>query len=178
MGQLGKGTGMRKRLVITSISCALFALSPSAILAANSDVAAGQGSVSSTNPRGTLFARFVSGASDTTPGIGEDGNGTISLKFQSTDPLQPSFEVRAKVTCVNAVANRAVVVGDVTRTTRPELQTMIFYIEDNGPPVAGQPVDRFSATISAEVFPVELVCQNFTSVVPLESGNFTVKDRA
>ena len=169
---------MRRAVVTLSaaVSAVMTLMNAGVAGAAGADVASGRGSVRGENPRGVIEAKFISGASDTTPGIGSDGNGVMHLRFTSTDPLQPDFSVTAKVTCVNAVGNRATVVGEVTKATRPELQSMIFYIEDNGPPKAGQPVDRFSATIAAQVFPVELVCQNFTSVVPLESGNFTVKD--
>jgi hypothetical protein len=90
-----------------------------------------------------------------------------------------------EVVCLRVVGNRALVVWHMrepqTLTTLPGFvgEFGAVYVEDNGPPVEGQPVDRM-VDFSLRSSTAELFCETdlgFTFAAlaePLASGNFVV----
>lgn len=115
---------------------------------------------------------------------GTFANGHIELEGSvGTQQLHES----AAVSCVRAFGNRAVVVGRLAEPLTIEaLPGLVFTgaavaIEDNGPPVGGQPVDRMADFVLREetmqaVCNTDLVFAFLAIAEPIESGNFVVND--
>jgi hypothetical protein len=130
---------------------------------------------------------FVAGdhqelAAHSAPG-GADPRGHANGQFTV---VTTQFDEGGSIVCLNVHGNKALVLWRLDEPiTVPELPGRVFpyggmYVEDNGSPVRGQPVDR--AVIYAVSEPnVQFFCADPTgffgaaAAVALDSGNFVVK---
>jgi hypothetical protein len=78
----------------------------------------------------------------------------------------------AQVVCVGVLGNTATIVGQLTKTlAAPEIQFLIFRVQDNGQPGDLVP-DLFDALISPRFDPPD--CLPLQPGTPTQSGNITV----
>jgi hypothetical protein len=116
---------------------------------------------------------------------GTDPSGHAENQFTVTTPER--FNDGGQVICLNVVGNRAVVVWQLRNpVTIPEQGKTYPYgaavIEDNGEPVAGQPVDRMLDFIVSPpnlaffCSPDALGLIEAFGATPLERGNFVIRD--
>jgi hypothetical protein len=122
------------------------------------------------------------GAQSDVGGANPTGHGEV----QTLPPFVPTND-GGDVVCMRLVDNRALVVWRLREEqTTSALPGFVgdfgaLYVEDNGPPVGGQPVDRM-VDFSLRSATAELFCDTdlgFTFAflaTPLESGNFVVTD--
>jgi len=103
--------------------------------------------------------------------------------LNGTTPV--SLNYGGDVICVNVSGNKALVVYKLREPlTFPELPGRVFpygstYVEDNGEPVDGQPVDRMTDFLNQTTFFCSLDASTFFAAslaAPLESGNYVVRD--
>jgi hypothetical protein len=89
------------------------------------------------------------------------------------------------VICVNVSGNKAIVVYKLREPlTFPSIPSAVFpygsvYIEDNGEPVNGRPVDRMVDYVNQTTFFCTLDAATFfgaSLAAPLASGNYVVRD--
>jgi hypothetical protein len=122
-------------------------------------------------------------ADPTTGAVAGDAEGQFTL-------ITSQFNDGGAVVCLRFARNKVVVLYRLrTAVTVPELPGEVFpygaaYIEDNGDPVRGQPVDRMLDYVVREVN-VHFFCDadpaNFFDAAlatPISSGNFVVTDGA
>ena len=104
---------------------------------------------------------------------GEDPDGHVSV--QSIDPNDKDTKFQGNVVCFQVDGKRAVLVYQITQSTPAERQGLygIIWVEDNGEPVGGQPVDKINTN---GYFPTPPPCVIAPGVVNFE-GNITVRDR-
>jgi hypothetical protein len=101
-----------------------------------------------------------------------------------------SFNDGGPIVCVTVLGHRAVLLWKLREpVTVPELPGVVFpyggaYIEDNGPPAQGEPVDRVANYVvqerNAHFFCNADVANFFgaADAVPLDHGNFVVRGSA
>jgi hypothetical protein len=150
----------------------------------NHDFAVGAGK--GTFVTGGPAALRVSGHSD--PG-GADPTGHVRAKGDldgDAGPLEP-FGLEGEVTCLRVEGNRAAIkyrFKHAQGSADPALQDggVQIFLEDNGPPQGGQPVDRtaFDPPQTAETFETNATACDDPTNRPdydtIDSGNFTVHE--
>jgi hypothetical protein len=121
------------------------------------------------------------GARADASGAGATGHIELEGFLNGIEPIHQG----AAVECVRVEGNRAVVVGRLPEPfTSDQLPGFVFthaavVVEDNGPPVGGQPVDRMLdfdlRETTAKLFcDTELAFAFLPLATPIASGNFVV----
>ena len=132
------------------------------------DVAAGGGS--------TLQYQFGFGATGiTSDPSGDDVHGAVTFRGQV--PNTATFN--GKVTCLTVVGKTAFIAGsaDIDLGEFGQYKGFAVTVQDNGEPIAGQPVDLISPVHVLQQPPDETcVVPGLIPEFPLTSGNITVID--
>jgi hypothetical protein len=148
------------------------------------DLAAGSAFNQFPTPAGPGFARLSVAAQSGPSGL--DPHGNVHAKGGTGAPMG-DFEVQGPVTCLRVDRNRAAIkyrFNHATGSAAPfEGGGVEVFVEDNGEPRAGQPVDANASRLPE--FPGEFdltaaQCDdpNFAPYDTVISGNYTVRDRA
>ena len=148
------------------------------------DLATGSSVNQFPTPTGPGFARLDVAAHSGPTGLDPRGNvhakGTIG--FPGTE-----FEVQGPVTCLRVDGNRAAIkyrFKTATGSAAPfQGGGVEVFVEDNGEPRGGQPVDRNAFRLpqtAADFNPTASQCDDPNTALydTVTSGNYTVKDRA
>jgi hypothetical protein len=122
---------------------------------------------------------FRVGARSDLDGTNPEGNVTVDALGQGT------FHGDVSQGCLRVVGNHAVVVGLLPESEQflsgsgRLIEYVALFVEDNGPPERGQPVDRV-ASLLLSAAGERLVCAGgqpgALATVPLERGNVRVDD--
>jgi hypothetical protein len=191
-----------KRITLTAAAMVLcaFVLAPGHALASHAgdsgggrDFAVGGGTLGTqSDPTGVQRVDFAaSGGPTTLNPFGAIGGDPVTGNFRSGGAFDQggvtSFQQEGPVTCLVVEGNQARLVYPL-RHARPETNEnleVLFFAEDNGPPVNGQPVDKINFALLFDEDPGEdsLSEQDSECVAPvtptlftLEQGNITIHD--
>lgn len=165
----------RLRALLVAAALAPVALTATLADAAGPDVVAGSGTLGASG--GWTRVAFPGGASDLTPGRGRDGRGTLRIQIQD---IRIDVDDTARVECVNAIGNDAVVVAETVkhRGGTANVEAHIVTVTDGG----SRGTDRVGLQISTSPLKsadVAAFCRRVRpGGSPVTQGNFTVRDGA
>ncbi|CAN7315447.1 hypothetical protein LJR078_001757 [Arthrobacter sp. LjRoot78] len=172
---------MRKffyRLLISVTALIIVAAVNGPANAAVPDQVLGQGTFHAQATESFTDTTIRASATDSTPGIGTDASGTLSVSDAPSNNVAVHFEAAAF--CVNADANRAVVVGTVTRGPDGTVGRTILVRVTDGGNEKDAPPDTAAFALST-LSPVEALaagfCEtNFADQFTINSGQFIVRN--
>jgi hypothetical protein len=176
------------RLLLVGAVIAAAGLAPNVVVAGSGDTAGGSGRLFVSGDFGTVDRRVSIGAHESngvTTGmafVGPDGAAHGALVLANTfingsgNVVFDEFIV-SRIVCLEVTANQAVAVGQIVRASPGSSvmpgQFIRAWIEDNGEPMNGQPVDLFGADEGS----APGGCTFFSQYLePFTTGNFTVTD--
>jgi hypothetical protein len=114
---------------------------------------------------------------------GEDPHGYVvdqganGIRFPVNGVLVP-YTAEGHVTCLTVRGNAANIGFEVERSNVPEAigTGLILYVQDNGAPQNGQPVDHFNNDSWMITPPLPGQCQaRYIAETPITQGNITIK---
>jgi hypothetical protein len=158
----------------------VFSPATSPAYAAPPDQVQGQGGYHIEGPATFTDTTFKVNGTDSTPGIGTDARGKISITDDpsNNDPAT----VQADVFCANADGNRGVLVGTVTEGPEDVVGLSLLVRFTDGGKDKDAPPDTVSwgmSSISPEdAIAAGFCATNFAEQFPINSGDFTVRDRS
>ena len=175
-----------RRVVVTGIAVAAGALwaGIGAAAAGPGDLATGSASNQFPTPAGPGSARLDAAAHSGPSGL--DPRGNVHAKGTAGTPMG-EFEVQGPVTCLRVDGNHAAIKYRFRRATGSAAPFqgggVEVFIEDNGEPRKGQPVDAtaFGPPQPAGVFDANASQCDDPNTQPYDtvtSGNYEVRDRA
>ena len=128
----------------------------------------GGGKTSIANVTFTLDLGATSLAGDAI--AGNAARGTIRFDQDVQGPGRSLSGLIAQVRCVSVAGKQATVTGQVTQGTGAfhNAESITLFIEDNGEPVLGRPVDRFGSTVSNG--PLPPTCPLAGPATPVDPG--------
>lgn len=151
-----------------------------AAYAAGPDQVQGQGTFHAEGPGSFTDTTIRVNASDSTPGVGTDASGKLSVTDAPSNNVPVNLE--ADAFCVNAEGNRGVVVGTVTQGPEGTVGRTIFVrITDGGKEKDAVPdtaVFALSTLTPEEALAAGSCATNFVENFPINTGKFTVNDRS
>jgi hypothetical protein len=175
-----------RRVVVTGIAVTAGALwaGIGAVAAGPGDLATGSASNQFPTPAGPGSSRLSAAAHSGPSGL--DPRGNVHAKGTTGTPMG-EFEVQGPVTCLRVDGNRAAIKYRFRRATGSAAPFqgggVEVFIEDNGEPRKGQPVDAtaFGPPQPAGVFDAnasQCADPNTQTYDQVTSGNYEVRDRA
>jgi hypothetical protein len=129
------------------------------------------------NPGDKVTAGGITGADSRMGGTahsgpsGEDPSGQFNIRND-----RGIGDVKGKVTCLRVTGNHATVAIQIDKAANPQYEGMyrVVFLEDNGNPDHGQPVD-FIYGLDPQPQPSDC-SEPFNKNVPLDHGNIVITD--